>query len=46
MDGLWLRSDPAPRVIPHPRVPKAGLGFGVTPMLVCPEGLWLGVGPG
>ena len=31
-------------VMPHFRVLQAGLGFGVILTLVCPEGLWLGVG--
>nr|XP_009940989.1 PREDICTED: dynactin subunit 3 [Opisthocomus hoazin] len=30
--------------MPHFRVLQAGLGFGVILTLVCPEGLWLGVG--
>lgn len=36
----------APGVIPHHGVLQAGIGFGVTPTLVCPEGLWMGVGVG
>lgn len=36
----------APGVISHHGVLQAGLRFGITPMLVYPEGLWLGAGVG
>lgn len=46
MDGrTWAeKCKEAPGVFHHKGFQQAELGFGVTQMLVCQEGLWLGAG--